>query len=216
MLLLAHPLRYSPMQRGVFIVVEGPDRCGKTFHAKALIQKLQGDGYNVLHTAEPTDGPIGKEIRRCLAPGHTLSPERLQILFSADRALHLAETVEPALQEGKIVVCDRYIPSTLAFGEAAGVDPSWLYELNKNFIQPDYTIYLLPPCLTAIQHFDERPTDRHEVAAYQVDVHKVYTRLIARSHTPHAIFDTSAPKENVMQQIFSAVQEILQQKIALV
>lgn len=203
------------MRCGCFLVLEGPDRCGKTFHAKALVQRLRDEGYDVLHTAEPTDGPIGKEIRRCLAPGHNLSPERLQLLCSADRALHLAEIVEPALQKGTIVVCDRYIPSTLAFGEAAGIDPSWLHELNKNFIQPDFTMYLLPPCLTAIQHFDERPTDRHEVAAYQVNVHKVYTRLAACSCAPHAIFDTSAPKENVMRRIFAAVQEILQKETVL-
>lgn len=201
---------------GTFIVLEGPDRCGKTFHAKALAQRLRDEGYDVLHTAEPTDGPIGKEIRRCLVPGHNLSPERLQLLFSADRALHLAETVEPALQRGTIVVCDRYIPSTLAFGEAAGIDPAWLQELNKNFIQPDCTMYLLPPCLTAIQHFHERPTDRHEVADYQITVHKVYVRLAACSRAPHAIFDTSAPKKNVMQQVFAAVQEILQKTTALV
>ncbi len=204
------------MQREIFIVLEGPDRCGKTFHAKELVQKLRKDGYDVLHTAEPTDGPVGKEIRRCLSPGHNLSPERLQLLFSADRALHLAETVEPALQRGTIVVCDRYIPSTLAFGEAAGIDPSWLYELNKNFIQPEFTIYLLPPCLTAIQHFGERPTDRHEIAAYQVDVHKIYMRLATCSPAPHAIFDTSAPKESVMQQVFTAVQKVLRERTARV
>ncbi len=200
-------------KRGIFIALEGPDRCGKTFHAQALAQRLRDESYDVLPTAEPTDGPIGKEIRRCLAPGHSLSPEHLQLLFCADRALHVAEIIEPALRRGTIVVCDRYILSTLAFGEAAGLDPIWLQGLNKSFIQPDFTMYFLPPFLTAIRHFDERPTDRHEVADYQVNVHKAYVRLAACSNAPHAIFDTSAPKAMVMRRVWAAAQEALRAKV---
>lgn len=201
---------------GIFIVLEGPDGCGTTFHSAALAARLEKDGYDVLHTAEPTAGPIGKEIRHYIDRHIPMPSASLQLLFSADRALHYMETLAPALASGKIVISDRYIPSTLAYGEAAGVDPMWLHELNKNFIQPNGTLYLLPPLSVCLQRLSTRgKRDALESVSFQERVYAVYQRLLATDPYGQGI-DSSGSKDDVMQLVFAAVQKILQQETVLV
>lgn len=160
----------------------------------------------MLLTAEPTDGPIGREIRRYLSSHTPLPSEALQILFTADRALHLAETIEPALAEGIIVISDRYISSTLAYGEAAGVDAEWLHNLNKNFIQPTATLYLLPPLTTCLERLAKRKVrDALESTPFQKRVYAMYERL-AREDICGTVLDTSGLKEDVLQQIYQAIR----------
>lgn len=193
------------MKRGCFLVLEGPDGCGTTFHSHALAERLRQERHRVLLTAEPTDGPIGREIRRYLSLHTPLPSEALQLLFTADRALHLAETVEPALAEGTIVISDRYVPSTLAYGEAAGVDSAWLSELNKNFIQPAATLYLLPPLSLCLERLAKRKVrDALESTPFQKRVYAVYERL-AREDRRGAVLDTSGPKEDVTEQVYQAI-----------
>ncbi|OGJ57081.1 dTMP kinase [Candidatus Peribacteria bacterium RIFCSPLOWO2_12_FULL_55_15] len=199
-------------KHGIFIVLEGPDGSGTTFHSSVLTASLQKNGYDVLHTAEPTDCPIGREIRRHITGHLPLPPTSLQLLFTADRSLHCAETLEPALQTGKMVICDRYIPSTLAYGEAAGVDSLWLRELNKNFIQPDATLYLLPPLSVCLQRLSQRQTrDALESSSFQERVHRVYQKLLTED--PYGqVIDTSGSKDDVMPLVFAAVQKVLQER----
>lgn len=203
-------------RQGIFIVLEGPDGCGTTFHSSALADRLQRDGYSVLLTAEPTKGPIGREIRRYIDGHIPLPPTSLQLLFTADRSLHCTETLDPALRAGKIVICDRYIPSTLAYGEAAGIDPAWLRILNKNFIQHDAILYLLPPFSTCLQRLSQRRTrDALESSSFQERVYHHYQKLLMED--PHwQSIDSSGSKEDVMQQVFSAAEGILQQRSVLV
>lgn len=193
----------------MFLVLEGPDGCGTTFHSLALATRLRKKGRDVLCTAEPTASPIGAEIRRYIDGHIPLPPTSLQLLFSADRSLHLTETVEPALRKGNIVICDRYIPSTLAYGEAAGIDPLWLRELNKNFIQPDATLYFLPPLSICLQRLSQRRTrDALESAPFQEHVYGVYQKLLKEDLYGRAI-DTSGSKADVMQQVWQMAQEVL-------
>lgn len=159
----------------------------------------------MLLTAEPTASPIGREIRRYLSAHIPLPSEALQLLFTADRALHIAETVEPALAEGTIVISDRYVSSTLAYGEAAGVDPVWLRELNKNFIQPDATLYLLPPLSVCLQRLGKRIVrDALESTPFQKRVYAMYEKL-AREDRRGTTLDTSGSKESGMQEIYQAI-----------
>ena len=203
-------------KNGIFIVLEGPDGCGTTFHSANLTARLQREGYNVLQTAEPTNGPIGREIRRYISGHLPIPPTSLQLLFTADRALHCTETIEPAIAAGHTVICDRYIPSTLAYGEAAGVDPLWLCKLNKNFIQPDALLYLLPPLSVCTRRLSQRIIrDALESAAFQEHVYHVYQKLCS-SDPCGQLIDSSGSKDDVMQQVFSVVQGILQPKSVLV
>ena len=111
-----------------FIVIEGADGTGKSTLAAALAQRL-----NATLTAEPSHGPIGWWVRQNLSD---LPAVAMPYLFAADRAQHVSETIAPALSAGEMVVCDRYIPSSVAY---QGLDA---IALNAPFPVPDLTILL--------------------------------------------------------------------------
>lgn len=138
----------------MFIVFEGLDGSGSSTQSKLLADKLTEAGKSALLTKEPTnETPIGKLIRGALQHQWEASPEGLQLLFAADRAEHLKDEIEPALADGKVVISDRYLLSTLAYG-SLNVDLEWLKELNKHFRTPDLTfLFKLDPeiCIERIQ-----------------------------------------------------------------
>ncbi len=130
----------------MFIAFEGLDGSGSTTQSRLLSERLEKIGRATLVTKEPTDqSPIGRMIRDILQHKWTASAEGLQLLFTADRAEHLNNVIQPALNNDQIVITDRYLLSTLAYGGLA-VEMEWLAELNKNFIQPDLTfLFKLSP-----------------------------------------------------------------------
>lgn len=144
----------------MFIAFEGLDGAGTTTHSKNLAKILEKEGHSVLLTNEPTgEEPIGTLIRDILQRKWKVSPESLQLLFSADRANHLKNKILPALKEGKIVITDRYFFSTLAYG-GLNVDLDWLKDISKKFPIPDLTILCecdTDTCLDRIGGRDETP-----------------------------------------------------------
>ena len=125
----------------LFIVFEGCDGSGNTTQSKLLAEFLRGRVYDVLLTKEPTNGAIGKVIRDVLQKKVKTSPLALQMFFVADRAYHLQTEIEPALEEGKIVISDRYMFSTMAFG-GLDVDMDFLKQINSKFRVPDITFVI--------------------------------------------------------------------------
>ena len=138
-----------------FIVLEGPDGSGTTLHSALLASTLRSQRKKVLLTAEPTDGPIGKFIRIQLNGTCIFPSDALQLLFTADRAMHQA-LIQAELRNDKIVISDRYSPSTIAYGEALGCDRDWLQNTNNKFIQPECTIFLLPPLSVCLERIGRR------------------------------------------------------------
>ncbi len=130
------------MSSGKFIVFEGLDGSGISTQAAFLETRLNQKGFKTLLTKEPSTGLIGGLIREALKADWHTSYKSLQLLFCADRAKHLEDEIEPALAKGKIVISDRYLFSTLAYGFAAGVDFRWLYNVNRVFRFPDLVIYV--------------------------------------------------------------------------
>jgi dTMP kinase len=126
----------------MFIVFEGIDGCGKSTHARLLTEWLKKRRHEVLLTAEPTEGRIGRFIREVLSGREVVDPKTLALLFTADRYEHLQNVVEPALRGGKLVVSERYYHSTIAYQNAQGVDWNWLFDLNRHARKPDLTILL--------------------------------------------------------------------------
>ncbi len=129
-------------KQGRFIVLEGLDGAGISTQAVRLENHLRKLGYSTFLTKEPTSNLIGGLIKSAIKGDWRIPYTSLQLLFSADRAKHIAEEIEPALKQGKIVVCDRYVFSTLAYGFASGVDFEWLYSINKTFKAPDLTVFI--------------------------------------------------------------------------
>lgn len=123
--------------------MEGLDGCGKTTQAKLLSDWFKKEkGREVFLTAEPTQGEIGKFIRKILSGSHEVDPKTLALLFTADRYEHLKNEVLPALKEGKVVISERYYYSTIAYQLAQGVEKNFLLEINKFARKPDVTIFL--------------------------------------------------------------------------
>lgn len=134
------------IKKGLFIVIDGPDAAGLSTQAQLLERFIKSKGKEVILTKEPTNGLIGGLIRAILKHEWKTNQQTLQLLFSADRAHHLQKEIIPALNQGKVVICDRYILSTYCFGTIDKVDLDWLRSLNSQFLKPDVTIILdVPP-----------------------------------------------------------------------
>lgn len=193
---------------GTFIVLEGPDGSGTTTQAKKLAEFLRGKGHEVVETAEPTKGPIGSWIRQLLKDGSMTSDLALQLLFSADRAWHIGEVIAPALKAGKIVVCDRYVPSTIVYAKALGLEIKsidQLISLNTNFIQPDLTLFTLPSLDVCLQRVGKRGSK--EIFEKEAMQKAVYQKYVAyqKAHPEIVIVDTGGPKETSAAEIAKIV-----------
>jgi dTMP kinase len=132
------------MGRGFFIVLEGVDGSGKTTQARLLAEALRGRGHEVLLTQEPSGGPTGKQIRDYLSgPSRHLEPEEELALFLADRREHVDTVIKPALEQGLIVISDRYYFSSAAYQGALGLDPEQILAAHQEFApEPDLVIFL--------------------------------------------------------------------------
>jgi len=140
----------------LFIAFEGLDGAGSSTQAKLLEEWFKNKGNVVVLTKEPTHTLIGGLIKSALKKEWKTSPTALQLLFCADRGHHLFYEIEPALDAGKVVITDRYLFSTIAFGaiNSNKNDKDWLTCLNSKFRIPDLTFYIdVPPevCLQRIK-----------------------------------------------------------------
>ena len=136
------------MKKGSFIVFEGPDGSGKTTVCDIVCQKLKDEGFNIVHTREPGGIDIAEQIRAViLDPKNTAMDARTEaLLYAASRRQHLVEKVLPAINDGKIVICERFVYSSLAYqGKARGIGYEGVKAVNDFAIEgckPDITIYL--------------------------------------------------------------------------
>lgn len=143
---MSHP-RAQKKERGFFLVLEGLDGAGTTTQAARLASKLEGEGRRAHLTAEPSTGPVGKQIREILAgrlpagDGGSWDRRALALLFAADRLDHWKSEIEPLLEQGVDVVCDRYILSSVAY---QGLDSPlpWIRSLNRFASPADRTFFL--------------------------------------------------------------------------
>ena len=188
-----------------FIVLEGPDGAGTSTQAKLFASRLKTEGHDVLFTREPTDGQYGQKIREATQNDHSLSPEELQKLFSQDREEHVAKVIQPALDAGQIIVTDRYVPSSLVYGSAAGVSKDQILEWNDAFPKPDLTIITLPPldiCLARVK--ERKAQDAFEQEEFQRKVYAGYKAYITE-HPETIVIDTSKTPEENGEEIWEAI-----------
>ena len=195
------------MKKGRFIVLEGPDGSGTTTHAKILADRLSADGFDFLLTAEPTESEIGLFIREQLKKKTIPSPTALQLLFCADRAAHIETVIKPALAAGKTVISDRYVISTLVYGEALGLDPEWLLKVNTPFLEPDIMIVALP----AFHVCKERVKKRSQLEVFENEIFMrkiwdLYDKVIADDPSVHHI-DTGGESNEAADSIYAIVRQ---------
>lgn len=133
---------------GLFITFEGTEGCGKTTQMEQLIARLEREGFHVTRTAEPGGTSIGRQVRRILLDSKNggLDPTAELLLYFASRAQNVAEVIRPALEDGSVVVCDRFTDSTEVYqgaGRGLGSDTvRALHRIACGPLEPDVTIYL--------------------------------------------------------------------------
>jgi dTMP kinase len=159
----------------MFIVIEGVDRIGKSTQCKMLAERLpnvflMSSPDRTLHTGRLIDAFLRKEIN--------LAPDVIQLLFAANRREQQA-TIRAKLDEGKIVVCDRYIYSAIAYGVATGLDPKWCKKIDSALIEPDIVFYLW----ATDKHIATRQQDgeRYSNIDTQIAVSKNFDQLIKKN-----------------------------------
>ncbi len=167
--------------KGKFIIFEGLDGAGKKTQANLLKEYLEAKNKEVISTSEPTsDNPISKLIREWLDSKFELkSDEAITLLYIADRYEHLSETIVPALEAGKIVICDRYIPSTLAYeGALFKTDLQWMKNVHAHALKPHIKIFIDTPPEECLERLGEAKT-RFETLEIQQKVYDSYKKLIS-------------------------------------
>lgn len=208
------------MNRGKFITFEGCDGCGKSTQLALLSNYLTEQ--NILHifTREPGGGKISEMIREILLSGKNMEMTDAceALLYAASRVQHLHDRVEPALQEGKLVICDRYVDSSLAYqAYARGLGVDFVGQINgyamKNYA-PDVTIFidLSPKDAFARKHGADQ-NDRMELAgmAFHERVYEGYKKIAQEE--PERVVCVDGKK--TPQEIFADVLTILKDKNCL-
>lgn len=191
----------------MLITFEGIDGSGKSTQTKLLKKYLISKGKKVILTEEPTNGTIGKELQKLMKnKAHTWVEA---ILFSADRAVHAEKTIIPNLN--KIVICDRYTHSTLAYQTSMGLDKKWIECLNTNAPKPDITIYLDVKPETAIKRINKRAkqTIKYEKLETLKKVRNEYLKM--KSNTFKIINGEKTIKE-VHEEIKMIINAVLAQR----
>lgn len=154
------------MSKGIFITFEGSEGCGKSTHISLLKEYLTTLGYDCICTREPGGSPLSEKIRELLLfakEGSTMCSRTEILLFEAARSQHVAETILPALQSGKIVLCDRFYDSTTAYqGAARNIEAdsvNWLNNFATNSLRPDITIVLDLPVEEGLRRANKRDSN---------------------------------------------------------
>lgn len=165
--------------RGRFIVLEGIDGSGKTEQARRLASWLRQQGREVVETREPSDTEWGRRYRAWARGEHEASPDAVLRYFIEDRRQHVAELIRPAVAAGKVVVCDRYVASTLAYQGAQGIARRELQGLlaAEGFPEPDLVLWLRLPVEVAMGRLGEDAVERFERRAFLAGVDAEYARL---------------------------------------
>ena len=198
-------------KRGFFICVEGLDGCGKTTQAKLLVARLREKGYDAIYTAEPSRGKIGMFIKEyCLHGRKRVSSIVEALLFAADRFEHVENVVIPSLNEGKLVVSDRYVYSSLAYQGAAGLDLKWVENINEHAISPNLAVLIDVVPETVIQRLKPKKSVMENLET-QRKVREVYMKFVEKGELVK--IDGSNSKQEVADDILTVVLRFLEKAV---
>jgi len=216
-------------QRGRFITFEGLDGCGKSTQMEKLAEALRKRGLAVVTTREPGGTPTAEKIRGLLLNSSTdgLAPRAELSLMFAARAQHIEEVIQPALAEGRIVLCDRFTDSTEAYqggGRKLGSEPVLeLHRILCGNLQPDLTILMDSDVAASVERARRRNKRRgtghgrqshenrfeQENRAFFGRVHNAYLAIAGREPQRVALVDARGTPEETHQQIVEIVRRRL-------
>jgi len=196
-------------EEGILIVIEGLDGAGLSTQAMLLAEYLRGKSKKVLLTKEPTSSPIGALIKSALSRNQEVSLFTLQLLFAADRAEHLEHVIEPALRTDTIVISDRYILSSLAFGSVDN-DLEFLKQINSRFRRPDLTVIIDTPPKVCLERI-KKNRDNIELFEEERKLERVRNQFfVLKDYFEHTVVvDGAREKEKVSKDIRAIVDKRL-------
>lgn len=194
----------------MFVSFEGIDGSGKSTQAQLLAARLRAAGREVVLTREPGGTPLGESIRELLLHAGDVAPWAEAALFAASRAQHVAELIRPSLARGAVVVCDRYVDSSVAYqGGARGLGVDDVLELNLAAVGgllPDVTFLLVLDPAEAARRMGTAP-DRieREDAAFRERVDAAYRSLAERDPERIVVLDATRPPEELAEEVERAL-----------
>lgn len=198
------------MRNGVLIAFEGIDGTGKSTQLPLLAGSLRAQGYTVVITREPTTGPHGQQIRALYRDRSRVSPEQELELFLLDRRQHVAECIQPALEQGAIVLTDRYYFSTAAYQGAAGCDPELIFARHDFAPEPDLVLLLTLSAAESVARIRDLRGDILNDFEQQEQLEKVAAlfasfphRCIVRIHAALPVAEVQASIRDVVQQLLA-------------
>ena len=197
-----------------FITFEGPEGSGKTTVLNQ-INKLLSENYNVISTREPGGVSTGEEIRNILLDGENIDIRTEALLFAASRREHLVEKVIPALKNNKVVLCDRYIDSSLAYqGHARGIGIEEVKKINEfaiNGLYPDLTIYFDAEVGRERILKNQRSQNRldKETLTFHQKVIEGYKTLIKTNPERFKVIDATQNIESVVSDTYEIILSYL-------
>jgi dTMP kinase len=194
-----------------FITFEGIDGAGKSTHITAVAERLRGAGANVVSTREPGGTPLAERLRELVLHASMDTLTECLLVFAARRD-HLQQVIEPALERGDTVLCDRFTDATFAYqGGGGGADAqqllqleAWVQGTHDGVRQPDLTIWFdLPPALAAQRRAQARAADRFEQqdVEYFERVRAAYAARAAAAPQRFARIDAALERDAVWRQI---------------
>ena len=207
------------MANGLFITIEGPDGAGKTTVLNELFPRLQMIAKKeIIKTREPGGVLIAEKIRQIiLNPDHRQMDERTEaLLYAAARRQHLVEVIMPALNEGKIVICDRFVDSSLTYqgaGRRIGIkEIAQINEFATEGLEPDFTLYLdvdSDTGLRRIQNHRKQDIDRLDLEGLEFHqrVRHAYLKLAEENPVRIHRIDAKMSLQEVVESSFSAIVE---------
>lgn len=202
------------MMQGLFITFEGPDGCGKTTQMKLLAEYFEKKGKEVVLTREPGGKGLGEKVREILLNYDGEVSDRCEsFLFLADRAQNIDIIVNPAVKEGKIVLCDRHIDSTVAYqgyGRGSNIDRiNMLNNLATNGKKPDLTLVFDVDVETSMKRVGKEK-DRMESAGidFHNRVRKGYLELAKQEPKRIKVLDATKSIEEIHKDVINILAEV--------
>jgi dTMP kinase len=201
---------------GPFITFEGGEGCGKSTQSKLLLKKLKQQNIPVILTHEPGGTALGNELRKVLKRrgGSSISPRAELFLFAASRAQLVAEVIRPALQEGRVVICDRFTSSTMVYqgyGRELGLNAiEVVNNMATENLKPDLIILLdISPEQGLARKRSSTDRFESEDLSFHRRVREGYLKMAAAEPDRWLVIDASLPKGKIAEIIWDRVSRLL-------
>lgn len=202
----------------LFITFEGGEGCGKSVQARALYRQLSKLAIPVLLTHEPGGTPLGKRIAHWLKWGEKIPPQTELLLFNVSRSLLVAGVIQPAINNGQTVICDRFADSTTAYQSyGRGLDLAMVRAVNHTATQrlePDLTILLDIAAEAGLARKQDRKADRFEQEniAFHQRVRQGYLKLASQEPKRWLVIDATLPRAKITEIIWPKVKRLLAER----